>query len=42
MTHEKLHSLIKKLPGDRITIAVRDRPLERTVTLHKGMSKFLS
>jgi len=35
MSHQSLHSLIKKLPGERITFAVRDRPLERTVTLHK-------
>lgn len=36
MSHQKLHDIIKKLSGDRITLAVRDRPLERTVTLHKG------
>lgn len=34
-SHEKLHSKIKKLPGDKITLAVRDRPMERTITLHK-------
>ena len=40
MSHEKLHNFIKKLPGDRITLAVRDRPLERTVTMHKGEAVF--
>jgi len=35
MSHQSLHSLIKKLPGDRITFALRDRPFERTVTVHK-------
>ena len=42
MSHEKLHNFIKKLPGDRITLAVRDRPLERTVTLHKGKDDWCS
>merc|ERR1719193_1308818 len=29
----KVMGLIKAAPGDRITLAVRDRPFERTITL---------
>jgi len=35
MSHQSVHSMIKKLSGERITFSVRDRPLERTITLHK-------
>lgn len=32
---DKLHNLLKKSPGDNISIIVRDRPFERAITLHK-------
>ncbi|XP_056611998.1 syntenin-1 [Triplophysa dalaica] len=32
------HKVLKNANAERITLAVRDRPLERTVTLHKDMS----
>jgi len=32
---DKVHDTIKKAPVNGIRIAVRDRPFERTVTLHK-------
>jgi len=32
---DKVKSLIKKAPGNNISIAVRDRPFERTITLQK-------
>jgi syntenin-1 len=32
---EKVHSIIKKGPANGVRVAVRDRPFERTVTLHK-------
>lgn len=32
---DKVHSLLKKGNPEKITVAVRDRPFERTVTLHK-------
>jgi len=35
MTLRQVHDIIKKLKGDRITMAVRDRPFERTVTMVK-------
>lgn len=35
MTMEQCHNILKKAPANGITIAVRDRPFERTVTLHK-------
>ena len=35
MSHQSIHKLIEKLRGERITLAVRDRPFERTVTMHK-------
>lgn len=34
-TMSKVHDLIKKSPVNGIKIAVRDRPFERTITLHK-------
>lgn len=35
---QKVHDLIKKASPDEIRFAIRDRPLERTVTLHKDPS----
>ncbi|XP_046964975.1 syntenin-1-like [Vanessa cardui] len=35
MTMEQSHALLKKAPVNGIKMAVRDRPFERTVTLHK-------
>ncbi|XP_013777618.1 syntenin-1-like [Limulus polyphemus] len=32
---DKVHGLLKKSPPEKITMAVRDRPFERTVTVHK-------
>lgn len=32
---DKVHTMIKKAPVNRIQLAVRDRPFERTITLHK-------
>lgn len=32
---DKVCKLIKKAAGDRITLAVRDRPFERTITMQK-------
>merc|ERR1719239_865750 len=32
---EKVHKMIKKSPIDGIRMAVRDRPFERAITLHK-------
>ncbi|XP_017567927.1 syntenin-1 [Pygocentrus nattereri] len=37
-TSDRAHKALKNANPERITIAVRDRPLERTVTLHKDMS----
>uniref|UniRef100_A0A1W7R9H5 Syntenin-1 n=1 Tax=Hadrurus spadix TaxID=141984 RepID=A0A1W7R9H5_9SCOR len=34
-TVDKVHNLIKKASAQRIEIAVRDRPFERTITMHK-------
>lgn len=34
-TMEKVHDLLRKNPANGISIVVRDRPFERTVTLHK-------
>jgi len=31
----KVHDIFKRLRGDRIVLAIRDRPFERTITLHK-------
>lgn len=35
---DKICKLIKKSAGERITIAVRDRPFERTITMQKDSS----
>lgn len=35
---EKVHDHLKKSPANGIQLAVRDRPFERTVTLHKDSS----
>ena len=32
---DKVCKLIKKAPSERITLAVRDRPFERTITMQK-------
>lgn len=32
---EAIHKLLKKSPKNNISIVVRDRPFERTVTMHK-------
>lgn len=32
---DKVHSLLKKCPPNGINVAVRDRPFERAITLHK-------
>lgn len=32
---EAIHKLLKKSPNNNISIVVRDRPFERTVTMHK-------
>ncbi len=32
---EKVHDILKKAGVNNITMAVRDRPFERTLTLHK-------
>ncbi|KAI4887785.1 hypothetical protein NFI96_028307, partial [Prochilodus magdalenae] len=37
-TSDRAHKALKNANPERITLAVRDRPLERTVTLHKDMS----
>ena len=36
---DKVHGMIKKGPANGIRLAVRDRPFERTVTLHKDSAK---
>ncbi|CAH2074161.1 unnamed protein product, partial [Iphiclides podalirius] len=35
MTMEQCHAILKKAPTNGIIMAVRDRPFERTITLHK-------
>ncbi|KOB76241.1 Syndecan binding protein [Operophtera brumata] len=35
MTMDQVHALLKSLPVNGIVMAVRDRPFERTITLHK-------
>ncbi|GBP21905.1 Syntenin-1 [Eumeta japonica] len=35
MSMDKCHEILRKAPVNGITMAVRDRPFERTVTLHK-------
>ncbi|XP_030635033.1 syntenin-1 [Chanos chanos] len=37
-TSERAHRALKNASPERITLAVRDRPFERTVTLHKDMN----
>ncbi|XP_066537407.1 syntenin-1 [Hoplias malabaricus] len=37
-TSDNAHKALKNASPERITLAVRDRPLERTVTLHKDMN----
>ena len=32
---DKVHGILKKAPVNNIVMAVRDRPFERTLTLHK-------
>lgn len=34
-TMDKVHNLLRKCPVNGITMVVRDRPFERTLTLHK-------
>lgn len=38
---EKVHDLLRKCPINGISIIVRDRPFERTVTLHKDSTSHL-
>jgi syntenin-1 len=33
---DKAHDALKRVKGDSISLAVRDRPFERTITLHKN------
>ncbi len=35
---DKAAKVIRKAPGDRISLAVRDRPFERTITMQKDSS----
>lgn len=35
---DKVHAILKKTPVNNIVLAVRDRPFERTLTLHKDSS----
>ncbi|XP_030070620.1 syntenin-1 isoform X2 [Microcaecilia unicolor] len=32
---DKSHKILKQVPGERISMVIRDRPFERTITLHK-------
>nr|XP_033789368.1 syntenin-1 isoform X2 [Geotrypetes seraphini] len=32
---DKSHKVLKQTPGERISMVIRDRPFERTITLHK-------
>lgn len=32
---EKVHNILKQLPENNINMVIRDRPFERTVTMHK-------
>lgn len=34
-TMDKVHNMLRKSPVNGITVVVRDRPFERTLTLHK-------
>lgn len=38
LSMDKVHSIIRKCPANGITLAVRDRPFERCITLHKDSS----
>ncbi|GAB6029867.1 hypothetical protein CHUAL_005575 [Chamberlinius hualienensis] len=35
---DQMHKLFKNCPTNNIVVAVRDRPYERTITMHKGSS----
>ncbi|KAM4688450.1 syntenin-1 [Discoglossus pictus] len=35
---DKSHKILKQAAGDRISMVVRDRPFERTITMHKDSS----
>ena len=35
---DKVNKIVKKAPSDRIVLAVRDRPFERTITMQKDSS----
>ncbi|XP_034980665.1 syntenin-1 isoform X1 [Zootoca vivipara] len=32
---DKAHKILKQAPGERISMIIRDRPFERTITMHK-------
>ncbi|ETE67336.1 Syntenin-1 [Ophiophagus hannah] len=32
---DKAHKILKQVPGERISMIIRDRPFERTITMHK-------
>uniref|UniRef100_A0A6B2F3G0 PDZ domain-containing protein n=2 Tax=Bothriechis TaxID=44726 RepID=A0A6B2F3G0_BOTNI len=34
-TSDKAHKILKQAPGERISMIIRDRPFERTITTHK-------
>jgi syntenin-1 len=38
---DKASKVIKKAPGDKITLAVRDRPFERTITMQKDSANHI-
>ena len=38
---DKASKIIKKAPGDKITLAVRDRPFERTITMQKDSANHI-
>lgn len=40
-TMDKVHELLRKAPTNGIAIAVRDRPFERTITLHKDSHGYI-
>ncbi|KAL3269860.1 hypothetical protein HHI36_008917 [Cryptolaemus montrouzieri] len=40
-TMDKVHDLLKKSPVNGISVVVRDRPFERTITLHKDSGGIL-
>ncbi|XP_042319315.1 syntenin-1 [Sceloporus undulatus] len=35
---EKAHKVLKQVPGERISMIIRDRPFGRTITMHKDSS----